>query len=273
MTGNIAYQNLEKHCVSLVKGAIKILKKRQKSAHVAVMKDEVDLATTADLASEKFIITAIKKRFPNHGIYSEEAGEVSDIGDYVWTVDPLDGTKEYARGGREYNTLIAVEQNSRLVASAMARAGIQADYSASSGNGTRRNGEDILVSKTSDIAKSFVGFHVPTRANPEEFIDKGVRLLDKLVHVTYRVRPGWDDAYYAAWVAEGILDAHVISPNVNKWYDIATGILLVREAGGKVTDWNGEEIAHRNLSHGIILSNGLIHEKLLEIIKSAHSQL
>jgi len=271
--GAVTYQEIEIACRTFAKGASVILKRRQKTARVAVMKDEVDLSTTADLASEKYIISRIRQSFPGHGIFSEEAGEVADIADFVWTIDPLDGTKEYARGAHEYNCLIAVEKDSQLIAGAMVRAGINSIYSAHHGGGSVCNTERIIVSKITDLARSFVGFHVPTRNNPEQFIDKGVGLLDKLIHKTYRVRPGWDDAYYSAWVAEGILDAHVISPNVNKWYDIATGILLVREAGGRVTDWNGAEIAHRNLSHGIILSNGLIHDDLLAIVKSAHSQV
>lgn len=265
----LLYKKLRHDCERLVKKGAAILREEQLHQKVVRMKDAVDLATSADIAAEKFYINAIEKKYPNHAIYSEEAGEVTEIRDYVWVIDPLDGTKDYARYSREYNTLLAVEHLGEIVACGMYRNGVNSLYSAHKSGGTTRNGETIHVSETTDLSKAFVGFHVPTRFNPEEFIVRGMNVLNSMVRSAYRVRPGWDDSHYASKVAEGLIDAHIVSANVNHWYDVAPGILMVLESGGTVTDWDGNPLENRNLSHGIVFSNGKIHDALLESIKNA----
>lgn len=250
----------------LVREASKILAKYQKEFSVVQMKDTVDLATTADIASEKFITDFIRNKYPEHEIYSEEAGQMGKTGDFLWIIDPLDGTKEFVRGLGEYNCLIAIEYKDQLSVCAMYRNGVNELYSAMSHYGASGNNQTIRVSGQTDLSHAFIGFHVPNFSRAENEIDLELKVLGKFVRTCYRVRPGWDDAHYSAWVARGVLDAHVVSANVNKWYDIASGILLVEEAGGKVTDWEGNPIKNHNLDHGIVLSNGIIHETLIELI-------
>jgi len=76
-----------------------------------------------------------------------------------------------------------------------------------------------------------------------------------------------DDAKLFGWVAQGSLDACISFPNNNKWFDVAPAILLVEEAGGKVTDFEGNKLASHDVSKGIVVSNGIIHEQILAIIK------
>jgi myo-inositol-1(or 4)-monophosphatase len=254
----------------LVREGGKILAENQKNFTVVKMKDSVDLATSADIASEKFIIDFIKKKYPDHGIYSEEAGVYNSKSEFVWVIDPLDGTKEYSRGLTEYNCLIAVEYREELVIGAMQRNGVNELYSAAAGLGTTLNDNIIQVSSQPELSKAFIGFHVPTSNQPERKISREMEVLNSLVHRTYRVRPGWDDAKCAAWVARGVLDAHIITANVNRWYDIAASIVMVKEAGGDVTDWNGNPIRDRNLTQGMILSNRHIHGALLALINGVN---
>lgn len=266
---NFQYKKFRNDCEHWVKKGMAILREEQLHQKVVRMKDTVDLATSADIAAEKFYIEAIQSKYPDHAIYSEEAGEVTEMRDYVWVIDPLDGTKDYARFSREYNTLLAVEHLGGLVACGMYRNGINSLFSSHKSGGTTRDGESVSVSGVTDLTKSFVGFHVPTRFNPEEFIVRGMNVLNTMVRACYRVRPGWDDSNYASKVAEGLIDAHIVSANVNHWYDVAPGILMVTEAGGMVTDWDGNTIENRNLSHGIVFSNGKIHDALLDCIRRA----
>jgi myo-inositol-1(or 4)-monophosphatase len=249
----------------LVREAGKILTDNQDKFQVVKMKDTVDLATSADLASEKFIMDFIKNKYPDHGIYSEEAGVSGKDKEFQWIIDPLDGTKEYSRGLREYNCLIAIEQNQILSVGAMFRNGVNELYSCQIGCGATLQEKSIRVSDQSDINKSFVGFHVPTKTHPDDKITREMNVLNTLVRTVYRVRPGWDDAKCCGWVARGVLDAHIISASVNKWYDIASGILLVEEAGGIVSDWYGDPIMDRNLSNGVILSNRNIYPAILKL--------
>jgi myo-inositol-1(or 4)-monophosphatase len=267
MTNTIDVLNqIRNDCEYLVREAGKILAADQATFQIAKMKDAVDLATSADLASEKFIMDFIKNKYPDHGIFSEEAGISGADKEFQWIIDPLDGTKEYSRGLREYNCLVAVEQNKILSVGAMFRNGVMELYSCQKGCGATLQEKTIHVSNQNDFSKSFVGFHVPTRNHPEEKIVREMGVLNKLVRTVYRVRPGWDDAKCCGWVARGVLDAHIISGNVNKWYDIASGILLVEEAGGIVTDWYGDPIVDRNLSRGVILSNKGIYPDILKLI-------
>ena len=270
---NTLYKKLRHDCEVLVKKGAAILREEQLHQKVVRMKDAVDLATSADIAAESFYIGEISRKYPDHAIYSEEAGEVTEMRDYVWVIDPLDGTKDFARRSIEYNTLLAVEHLGVIVACGMYRNGINALFSAHKSGGTTRNGDAISVSTVSDISKAFVGFHVPTRFNPEEFIVRGMSVLNSMVRSAYRVRPGWDDSNYASRVAEGLIDAHIVSANVNHWYDVAPGILLVQEAGGTVTDWEGNPLEMRNLSHGIVFSNGKIHHDLIRIIRKSSSSV
>jgi len=261
------YISLRSDAEEWVTEAAKILALYQDKASVVQMKDTVDLSTTADIASERFLIDAIQKKYPTHAIYSEESGNLAGNSEYVWVIDPLDGTKEYARGLREYNCLLALERNGELVVGAMYRNGVTDLMSAARGFGVSVNGKPIHVSKQEDMTKAFIGFHIPVQNNPVELIDMEMRVMTALIKTAYRVRPDWNDAKGCSWVARGVIDAYILSANVNQWYDIATGILLVEEAGGKVTDWYGFPVTDRNLSKGIVLSNGLLHDQILGVIQ------
>jgi myo-inositol-1(or 4)-monophosphatase len=227
----------------------------------------VDLSTSADIKSEKFIMDFIHANYPKHGIFAEESGITDGSAEYVWVIDPLDGTKEYARGLSEYNCLIAVEYHGELVVGITQRNGVNELYSAMKGNPSLLNGKPIHVSKESDMSKAFIGFHIPTKSKDERVIDTQLGILNRFVKQCYRVRPGWDDAKLAGWVARGVLDAHIISMFKGcGWYDIAPGILQVESAGGIVTDLDGNPIKNRDLSHGMVLANREIHAKILDII-------
>lgn len=269
-----SYQELQKYAQYVVQKAGKLLDSLQGSQTVAVMKDEVDLATSADLTSEQKIISLIHKKFPAHGIYSEEAGKSAHTSEFVWIIDPLDGTKEYARGVKEYSVLIALERKGELIVGAIQRNGINELYSCSLGNGATFNGKQIYVSEESNLEKSFVNFHLPSKSKAKEEIAIDMKILQSLIGVSYKVRAFFEDAKSLGYVARGIFGALVMPGGLkNGWWDLAPGILLVQEAGGVVTDWDGNRIKNHNLSNGIVASNGKLHKKLLEIINSERRKI
>lgn len=267
MNQQLFYQQLQKDAERIVEKAATILISYEKKFSLYKQKDEIDVATTADTETEKFIIGEIHKKYPDHGIYGEEFGKSTESSEYTWIIDPLDGTKEYVRGLGEYNCLIAVEEKEKLVAGVMKRIGKNALYASSKGNGAFLDGNPIHVSKTDTLILSFVGMHFPNSKNTKEEIDRGVRIIHDLISKTYRLRPTWDDARLLGWLARGAIDGYIIPAHLNYWYDVAPSILLVEEAGGKITDWNGNPIKNRDLSKGVVASNGHIHKQLLEIIK------
>lgn len=113
------YLRIAKDAGSFTRKAGKLLAQHQSKAKIRGYKDIADIVTTADLASEKLLVSLIRAKYPGHSIDSEEMGVESKHSPYTWIIDPLDGTKEYARGITVYNCLIAVTKNDALVAGAM----------------------------------------------------------------------------------------------------------------------------------------------------------
>lgn len=261
------YTDLYKDAAFIAQKAGVLLKQMQATATVAVQKDEVDIATTADLAAEKLIVDFIHKEYPDHGVYSEEMGNSTGPSAFSWVIDPLDGTKEYAKHLPDYGCLIAVEENGDLVACASYIEGGYGLYGTWLGGGAYLNDNPIHVSATSDSAKSTISFHIPIKSTAPAEKDKDMKVLRAFLDTIYRVRGFFFDAKTLGWVADGRIDAHVIPANVPQWYDAASALLLVEEAGGKVTNWHGNPIKNRDLTHGVVASNGKIHEQILNIIR------
>lgn len=200
------YSTIQRDALAFASEAVAILRRMQSSAKIVNQKDEVDIATTADLAAEKIIIDNIRKKYPGHKIYSEEMGG-SEIGEWVWYVDPLDGTKEYVRGLGDYGCLIAVERNGGLVACAIHECGSGDIYSASKGGGAYFNSKKLRVSGTNELSKSIVGYHLPGRSAGNDKIDRQLKILSSLIPSVYIVRPGSWDAKNMSFVARGGYDA------------------------------------------------------------------
>jgi len=266
---SIYYRQLQKDAETFANQAMAILVSMQGHQKTAVKKDDMDESTDADIEAEKIIINNIRKKYPTHSIYSEEAGETKGTEPYRWVIDPLDQTKEYIRGGSEYNRLIAVEYESSVVAGVSLLHGVNILYTGSKGNGASYNGKPLRVSPQQDIRNSFIGFNLPNRNTKKEERDTDMNLLSTLIDTTYRVRPFWDQTKAMGWVGRGILDANIAPPHLFKWHDIASSIILVQEAGGVVTDWLGNAVTEKTSGYGILASNGILHEQLLEIIKKS----
>lgn len=263
------YQQLEKDAEYIADRAALLLKRYQKKATVVVQKDIGDFATSADLTSESLIRDYIHKKYPQHNIFGEEGGLTDNHSEYEWIIDPLDGTKEYARGVKEYNCLIAVEYQKILVVGVIKRAGLNELYSAVEGQGAKKDGKSIGVSKIKDLSVSHVGYHLPVGSSRFERarVEKHFPLLKELTFSCYRLRPSWDDAKSLGYVASGIIEAHIIPAELpNAWHDVAAGLLLVQEAGGRVTHLDGSELKTHDMSRGFLASNGLVHDKLIELI-------
>jgi myo-inositol-1(or 4)-monophosphatase len=267
---NVYYGQLQKDCEEMVLKAGELLRSLQVKLTIVKMKDDIDLSTSSDIASEQLLISTIKQKYPDHSILSEEQGFIDRKSDYLWIIDPLDGSKEYAKGLKTYNVLLAVEHQQKLVASAIYTHGPQELYACSRGNGAYLDGNTIKASQTVDIEKSLVGFHLPISTAPRASIERSLNILRGLVYATYRVRPTWYDANFFGWVARGAIDAHIVPPDThNDWDDDAAGLLLVEESGGTITDYDGKEIQNHDLSNGIVASNGKIHDSLLTLIKKS----
>lgn len=263
------YSSLLSEAIVAAERASKLLERYQSRARIVVQKDIADFATDADVAAEKLIREYIQQKHPDHSIYGEEGGQTGS-GEFLWVIDPLDGTKEYVRGLKEYNCLIAIEHNGKLVVGVVKRVGIKELYSTVISQGARKDGKEIHVSDIADLNKAHIGYHLPVGSPrfKRKHVARHFQLLERLTFDCYRLRPGWDDAKALGYVASGITDATIIPAELpNGWHDLAAGILLVQEAGGKVTHLDGSPLIPHDMSKGFLASNGRIHDQLLAIIR------
>ena len=245
-----------------------LLKSMQGTQTLVNQKDIVDLSTTADVAAENLIVSYLKDRYPDHNFFAEEAGQSEHTSDYRWVIDPLDGTKEYVKGDDDFNVLIALEYQENLILGVAYRAVNNAIYTTAKGKGSFVNGARIHPSTISSEETAIVSYRLPKRGLDEKLIKREMTIMNDCIRYFYRVRSLHDDAYCLAMVARGFSEGHVLNEKSCSWYDVAPAILLVEEAGGKVTDYYGNSIKCGDLSKGIVASNGLIHDKLLALIST-----
>ncbi len=223
-------------------------------------KGAIDLVTEVDLEAEDLIISRISCAFPNHTVLAEEKHADGRAGGYRWIVDPLDGTTNYAHGFPFFAVSIGVEVEGEVVFGIVCAPALQETFTARLGRGAQCNGAAIRVSSTEALGKSMLatGFPYDIRTSPvnnlENFREFSLRAL--------AIRRAGSAALDLSYVAAGRFDGFW-ELKLHPW-DVAAGYLLVREAGGAVTDFHGE--------HGSIYipealaSNGLIHEQMLEVV-------
>lgn len=225
-------------------------------------KGEIDLVTDADLASEKFIIDRIKTYYPRHSILAEESGEAVLIKDskWKWIIDPLDGTTNYAHGYPCFCVTLALENDGEIVIGVSYDPTRDEMFSAEKGQGASLNNKPIAVSETSKLSESLLvtGFPYDV-ANRSNFAGNFTNMLLK----SRAVRRDGSAAIDLAYVACGRFDGFW-EEGLNPW-DMAAGVLLVEEAGGKVSCYDGSKFSI--YKPPICTSNGLIHGEMLGVLK------
>jgi myo-inositol-1(or 4)-monophosphatase len=219
-------------------------------------KGEADLVTEADRSSEKLILERIRARWPDHEVIGEEGARIETGGDYRWYVDPLDGTTNFAHGFPVFCVSLGLTNRGKRKAAVLYDPTRDELFSAELGKGAFLNGQKIEVSKTDKLAQSLVATGFPSHKrhkNPNIFF------YHQLTLRTHGVRRAGSAALDLANVACGRFDGFW-EFNLNAW-DTTAGILIVEEAGGKVSGFHGQplEITDRD----VLATNGLIHEATL----------
>jgi myo-inositol-1(or 4)-monophosphatase len=201
------------------------------------LKGEVDLVTEADRASERLILKRIRERFPGHGVLAEESGAVGDArgAEYVWVVDPLDGTTNFAAGLPIWSVSLGILRRGERVAGVVHDPSRGECFTALRGEGTRLNGRPLRVSGVSDLGSALLvtGFPYDIRTSSVNNLDHFERMMRR----SRAVRRLGSAAIDLAYVACGRFDA-LWELKLHPW-DVAAGALLVEEAGGIVTDFDG----------------------------------
>jgi myo-inositol-1(or 4)-monophosphatase len=222
------------------------------------LKGEFDLVTEADRASERLVVDRLRARFPSHSIVAEEGGAHAGSSEYRWYVDPLDGTTNFAHGFPVYNVTLALEHAGELVAGVIFDPNRQEMFSAERGSGAFLNGEQIHVSKAQRIEESLVATGFPSR---KRHLSVNVHFFYQLGMLSHGVRRAGSAAIDLAYVACGRFDAFW-EFGLNPW-DIAAGILLVTEAGGRCSDMKGGPASLRG-PH-VLADNGVLHPEIVDL--------
>ena len=253
---------IKKTAISVAKRAgIILLKRFDKFDRADVMlKSGHEILTQADLAANKAIIKEIKKNFINHKILSEETGDNKKESDYLWIIDPLDGTTNFSMHNPLWAVSIGVAHKGKMIVGVVYSPLLDELYVAELGKGATRNGKKIKVSNTKKgrILNTFC------HGSREKDIKRAVKYFSKQKLNDFDCRQMGSASIELAFTACGRVESITI-PGAHSW-DVSAGVLLVREAGGRVTDFSGNKWNIK--SEDMVASNGRVHSNLLEVLKS-----
>jgi myo-inositol-1(or 4)-monophosphatase len=223
-------------------------------------KGDADLVTEADKAAEKLITDRIRQQFPGHDLFGEEGTRTNNGSDYRWYIDPLDGTTNFAHGFPVFCVSLGLEFKGERIAGVLYDPTRDELFAAERGSGTYLNGKRVSVSKVDNLAECLTGTGFPSHKrhkNPNIFFYHVITLR------THGVRRAGSAALDLASVACGRLDAFW-EFNLNPW-DTAAGSVLVEEAGGKITCFDGSPWLLD--SKETLATNGIVHQDFIDVIQ------
>ena len=236
----------------------------QKDYLVEFKSNSSDLVTEIDKKSERHIIEYITKEYPTHSIITEESSPVENTSPYVWVIDPLDGTVNFAHGLPIFSVSIGIQKNTVTIIGVVYDVMRNIIYASELNGGAYKESKRIKVNSNGEIGKSMLvtGFPYNIGENPYNAIEK----FNALLRISRAVRRLGSAAIDFCMLAEGIFDGFW-EVHLNPW-DICAGKLIVEEAGGLVTDFEGNLI--NIFSSQILASNGYIHDEMRQILKKTH---
>lgn len=272
------YQDLLKFAIKTAKKAGKLALTYQKRGLQIEKKGKNDLVTNADKASEKLIIAEIFKTYPDHAVMGEESTfihktSVKDYAnaEYIWLIDPIDGTTNYAHGMKEYGISIGLfklssaekSQNfqylsGELIVGVVFAPAMNEIFYAAKGEGAYLNGKKIKVSKTPKLENALLATGFPYQ-NRKINLPYFSTMMNHCQAIRRLGAASLDLCYVAAGRFDGYWEFDI------KPWDIAAGALIVEESGGTVTDTNGNQIDL--FGKDILVSNGKIHREIIDTFK------
>ena len=260
----IQYDRVAKVGTAAALAAGKLLMERFRTDFAVSHKGDTNLVTEVDLAAEELIVSRLLEAFPDHTILAEEKHSEAPPGPCTWVIDPLDGTTNYAHGFPAFAVSIGFEVAGRLEWGAVYNPNLGELFAAKRGGGALLNGEPIRVSGTDQLGAGLLatGFPYDIRSSPVTNLEYFAEFALQARGVRRAGSAALDFAYVAAGRLDGFWELK-LSP-----WDCAAGYLLVREAGGIVTNLRGDEgsIYDRQC----VVSNSLIHAQMLSVIRKVN---
>lgn len=242
----------------------KIISKYYGDSHQLTIKnqDSSDIATQTDLESEKIIVEILSKNFSEHNIISEEKVKINKDSKYTWIIDPLDGTFNFVIGLPYFAVSIGLLKEGKPLLGVIYEVLPNNLYLGQKGKGATLNGKSIKVTSRESLGNAAISLGFGHRSRRLEKLDRYVLALFDKVGYPYGLG---STALSLSQVANGTFDGVV----TDAWaWDFAAGILIVEEAGGRVTNFEGGEIDWSKERLSVVASNGLIHDQILEVLKS-----
>ena len=223
-------------------------------------KGEIDLVTEADLLSEDIIVEIIGRNFPQDNILTEESGELNRSSERLWIVDPLDGTTNFAHSFPFFAVSIALQVDNEIVLGVVYNPFMEEYFEAVKGEGAFLNKTPIKVSQVKDLKESLIATGFPYSVYKEH--GSIIELFKRMIVLVQGVRRPGSASIDLCYVASGRLDGFW-EEGLQPW-DTAAGSLIVREAGGIVSNYDGE--GYSPFQKNIVASNPHIHQKMLEVL-------
>jgi myo-inositol-1(or 4)-monophosphatase len=203
------------------------------------------IVTEADIASETFLKEKLGALLPQASFFAEESGPTGDTSSgYCWVIDPLDGTTNFAHRLPYFCISVALTYQNKPVWGCVYQPLLDEFFHAAKDEGAYLNGKPIFVSHEKQLAKSLIVIGLPYRKN--KLYRELLTGLNRLAPITYAIRHMGAAALDLAYLADGRMDG--IFFEGLEWWDVAAGMLLIKEAGGKVTDFEGKEIGPTYIS-------------------------
>jgi myo-inositol-1(or 4)-monophosphatase len=220
-----------------------------------------NLVTEIDKKSEAAIIGFIKKEFPGHAVLAEESGSHKTDSEYLWVIDPLDGTTNFAHGLPIFSVSIGIMKKGETICGVVYDVMNDAVFSAEKGSGAFSNGKRLAVSLNDDLRKSVLvtGFPYNISENPDQAIERFEVFLKEARAIRRLGSAALDLCYVAAGIFDGFWEVQL-----HPW-DMCAGNLLVEEAGGSVTDFSNRPIDLSSVQ--ILATNGKVHQSMMQMLK------
>src|SRR5262245_31164308 len=226
-------------------------------------KGEINIVTNVDKQSEKLIVELLSSRFPKHSILAEEGTDMANASEYKWVIDPLDGTTNYAHDYPIFCVSVGLERNGEMIAGAVYQPISEELFVAEKGTGAYLNGRRIQVSRIVNLKQGLVstGFPYDVLENPGQAMKDFSYFVDSAQAVRRDGSAALDLCYVAMGRFDGFWEARL------KPWDTAAGVLIVNEAGGRVTGFQDQH--YSTYKDQVVASNGLLHGQMCDVLQRA----
>lgn len=255
----------KKHLNELLEFSLKTVKRSEKITLKYFKKNikhkikkNLTPVTVADIKCEKFLIDRINSDYPKHSLLTEETGAIDNSSEFKWIIDPLDGTKNYMRNHPFWGTLLALEWEGEVILGVISMPVLGETIYAVKGGGCFYNGKRVKVSKVDKLNNSYCLFGSLELIIPQPYKNNFMNIVSGSLYSR-----GFGDCHGHSFVINGRAE-FMIDPHVAP-YDVAATKICVEEAGGMLTDINGNNDIY---SGSALISNGKVHDEVLKMLNA-----